>query len=347
MARACAQEDERFAQGLFVLVGRGGRRESGLRPVLGGQPQQRLAFLVLEDARGHLGDVQHPVHHAGGQGAARHPVVFGFLGILDNRQAAALLDALEADGPIAVRPGEHDGRGVWPVGVGQGAEEQVHGDALAAFGLQWGELEVAVDDGQVLARRDDVDAVRLQFLAVSRLGNRHHGRGLEDGGQRALVFGREVDDDHVGLARAGRQGLKERLERGDGAGGAAEGHDGHPLVAVGRDDVVDLVGVEFRHRVRADHGQTPVRAGGGGSFRFRRRVGFVHHDLSVERLTDPTTVGSHKPMLRFCKGGGCILSLPMDESPHPSWPLNQGRLSLPRTHDRPDGGHPPGGSASD
>ncbi len=94
------------------------------------------------------------------------------------------------------------------VRVSQRAEEQVHGHALAALGLQRGKLEVAVNDGQVLARGDDVDVVGLQLLAVLRLGDRHGGRGLEDGGQRALVLGREVDDDHVSLARVGRQGFE-------------------------------------------------------------------------------------------------------------------------------------------
>ncbi len=76
------------------------------------------------------------------------------------------------------------------------------------------ELEVAIDDGQVLARRDDVDAVGFQLFAVHCRGDRHHGHGLEDGGQRAFVLGREVDDDHVDLARVGRQGLKKFLRAG-------------------------------------------------------------------------------------------------------------------------------------
>ena len=34
-------------------------------------------------------------------------------------QAAAFLDALDADGPVAVRPGEDDGRRARAMGVGQ------------------------------------------------------------------------------------------------------------------------------------------------------------------------------------------------------------------------------------
>ena len=58
-------------------------------------------------------------------------------GILGDRQAAALLDALDADRAVAVGAREDDRRrGVRAVRVGEGAEEQVDGDAAAALGAR-------------------------------------------------------------------------------------------------------------------------------------------------------------------------------------------------------------------
>ena len=64
--------------------------------------------------------------------------VLRLLRILRDGQAAALLDALDADGAVAVRAGQHDGRRMRPVRVGQGAEEQVdrHRPAAAVDGAQ-------------------------------------------------------------------------------------------------------------------------------------------------------------------------------------------------------------------
>ena len=80
--------------------------------------------------------------------------MLSFLRVLGDGQPAAFLDALEAVGPVRVRAREHDRRGVGAVGIGQGAEEHVHGHALAALRFELGQAQVAVDHEQVLARRE-------------------------------------------------------------------------------------------------------------------------------------------------------------------------------------------------
>ena len=61
-------------------------------------------------------------------------MALGLVRILHDRNAAALLDALEADRAVAVGAREHDRRGVRAVGVGQGAKEEVDGNAPAGVG---------------------------------------------------------------------------------------------------------------------------------------------------------------------------------------------------------------------
>ena len=70
--------------------------------------------------------------------------MLGLVGVLRDRQAAALLDALDADRAVAVGAGQHDRRRVRAVRVGQRAEEQVDRDAPAALRWQVGQLQVAV-----------------------------------------------------------------------------------------------------------------------------------------------------------------------------------------------------------
>ena len=147
------------------------------------------------------------------------------------------------------------------MGVGQRAEEHVHGHASTTLQIEVGQTQMAIDDEQVFARRDDVYTVGQYPLGVLRRPYRHRGRRLEQLGQGARVVGREVEDDHVGHAGLGGQCLEERLERLDGARRAAQGHHRQLLVVAGGHEVVDLVRVDFLDEVGCDRRQ-PLDQGG-------------------------------------------------------------------------------------
>ena len=87
--------------------------------------------------------------------------MLGFLGILGDRQAAALLDALDADRTVAVGTRQDDRRRVRAVGVGESAEEQVDGDAAAALGRELFADQVPVRRCQRLAGGNDVAMIGL------------------------------------------------------------------------------------------------------------------------------------------------------------------------------------------
>ena len=91
-----------FAGGIGRRAG-GVGREGGLGAVLGGQAQAAFGFPVGGEAAGHVGDGQHPIDHGRGDGRAGHGIVLGLAGVLRDGEAAAFLDALDADGPVAVR----------------------------------------------------------------------------------------------------------------------------------------------------------------------------------------------------------------------------------------------------
>ena len=165
-----------------------------------------------EDLLRHLGHGEHEVDEAGGDGALGHPVVLGFVGVLHDGEAALLLDLLDAERAVRPRPGKDDADRVPVVGAGEGAEEVVDGGALDAPLLQLGKAEVGVDGVEVLPRRDNVDAVRLQRGLVRHLHDGHLHVRLEKVGEVALMLGREVHHDDEGQPVLLRHVGKERLE---------------------------------------------------------------------------------------------------------------------------------------
>jgi len=101
----------------------------------------------------------HPVDHAGRDRRARHAAVLGF-GILRDGQAAAFVDALDADRAVAVEARQHHRDRMRTVRVGERAEEKIDRDVPARGMLgQVAEIEVAVHRPQRLARRDDVNRI--------------------------------------------------------------------------------------------------------------------------------------------------------------------------------------------
>ena len=87
---------------------------------------------------------------------------------------------------------------------------------------------------------------------------------LDDLGERALVVGREVHDDHVDHAAVGGHGTEETLQGRDAAGRPAEADHRQHLVRAARHRVVDDVGEIF---LRVVGGGLQSRLGDG-----RRRV---------------------------------------------------------------------------
>jgi hypothetical protein len=197
---------------------------------------------VIEQALRDLGHGQHPVHHACGDRGTRHVAVLGLLRILGHGQSAALLDALDADGAIAVGSREHHGRRVRPVSVGQGAEEQIHRHVAASVVGHVLQLEPAIPDLQDVARRDHIDRVLLDRDRRGHLHHRHRGGALQQLGQHALVLGRQVQHNRESQARIRWQGTEEGAQGRDAASRPAKTDQRVQVITAAGDQVVFQIG---------------------------------------------------------------------------------------------------------
>ena len=110
---------------------------------------------------GDVGDRQHDVDLAGGDGALRHAVVFGVAGRLRDDDAARLLEPRDAGRAVGAGARQHDADRALAVRVGEGAKEQIDDDVAAARPVVLDQAERAVDHRQVVGRRNHVDVVAL------------------------------------------------------------------------------------------------------------------------------------------------------------------------------------------
>jgi hypothetical protein len=193
--------------------------------VLHGQPDRPGRGLgVAEQELRHLGRRENVVHETRGDRARGHAVVLGVLGVLGEHEPAFSLHGPEPDRAFRTRAGQdHADRPVALV-LSQGAEKEIDGMPDAALFHRRFELQDAVADRKVLVRRDDVHLVRLDDGPARHLGNLHCRVPLEKIGHQALVFGREMGDEHEGHAAVGRHLSEELFERLEPAGRGADPH---------------------------------------------------------------------------------------------------------------------------
>ena len=162
---------------------------------------------------------------AGQQCAARHPVVFGFVGILHDREPTTRPDRREARRSVGPGTSEHDTDRVAVVRVGQGVEEVVDRVPAAPVVLEFGQPQVRVDRRKIAARWDHVDVIGEQRDGLGHLSDRHRAVGLEQIGQMALVIGGEVDHHDEAQPGVGRDPLEQIAQHAQPAGARAHAHD--------------------------------------------------------------------------------------------------------------------------
>ena len=179
-----------------------------------------MELLGRHQLRRQLSHRSHHVDHPGGNRAAWHALIFGFIWRLRKHQAAGLLDRLDAHGAVAAQPRKNNGGAVAML-LRQRAEEDVDLRARAKRHLKRGQVQVFVVHQQAAAGRDHIDVVRLHRHPPGHLLHRHWRAGLEQLGQAAVVFGREVHHHDKRQAGRGGQGGKECLQRAQTAGRSA------------------------------------------------------------------------------------------------------------------------------
>jgi len=167
-------------------------------------------------------------------GGARHRRIFRLVGILDQDDAAGLLDSLHPDGAVGARSGEDDGKPV-AVLVRQRAKELVDRCALSARFLELGDRDIAVGDEEAAVGRNDVDMVRPEGNPMLDLFDGHAGARRKEAGEVAVAVRIEMHDHGDRGAHLLGKGLEKRLQRFHAAGrGSDPGNGKRWLLAFGR-----------------------------------------------------------------------------------------------------------------
>ena len=219
MARMGTEEHEDLFQ---HPLGFGGRH--GFEVKMSAEGARR----IIDELGRHLGRRQHVVHQTGGDGAPGHAVVFGGFGVLGHDHPPLPLDGPHPQGAVAPRAGEDDADRPLQLVLGEGAEEEVDGEALAPRRGGLDELERAVQAGHVAVGGDDVGAVGFDGHAVRHLEDLHPGVAPDQVGEDALVVRGQVLDQDEGHPRVpvGGHGGKKRLEGGQSPRRGADADDG-------------------------------------------------------------------------------------------------------------------------
>ena len=145
---------------------------------------------------------------------------------LRDRQAAALLDRLDAERAVAAAARENDRDGVLVLVRREAAEQHVDRVALVVVRLRLADVELAPLDGHEPAGRPHIDVVLAQGLAILGIGHRELGGPSQDVGEHARMVGRHVgahDERH--RCRAWGHATKQPPQRLKAAGGGADPDD--------------------------------------------------------------------------------------------------------------------------
>jgi hypothetical protein len=183
-------------------------------------------LMIGDDAGRHRFDREHVIHLSCRSGALRHSgqrmaVIFG----LRQGKAAVLLDRRGAQGAVTSGARQDDADRVLTLIFGQRLEEGVDWPPSIAGRRRPINLQASFEDRQCCVRRDNEDAVRLDFHAVGRLDDAHFGHVAEQLGQHRLVVRRKVLDQDERHAGVGRSIGEEALEGLQAAGRCTDADD--------------------------------------------------------------------------------------------------------------------------
>ena len=248
-----------------------------------------LVCLLVEDIEiAHIGDEpfghgldRHcKVDQTRGNGALGHAGVARaeVVGRLGKRQAAMLLDRLDAERAVAASAGKHDPDGTFGLVLGKGGKERVNRGALAAVG-DGENAQTPVLDLKDAIGRHYINMIGADELVVFRDQHRHVRVARQNLRQHAFPLGSKVRDDDKGHAGLGRHGLEQILQRFDASCGGADANNGKGPI----------------HRLPRQKGETSL--GAGGCAKLRRAL------MNSKRL--PLTCGemhrrfaARQPLLR-------------------------------------------------
>jgi len=175
------------------------------RDQVGGARQQFRQLI------GELANGQDEIRNLGGDGTAGHGGIFRLARILDEDDAARLLDRLDADGAIGACTGEND-REPATLLFGKRPKKQIDRRAMRPRFLEGKRRDGAVGNLQPTVRRNHVDVIAFQPGFVIHLRDRHLRPRGQNTGELAPGIRIEVNDDDESRVGVGWDAGKEGLE---------------------------------------------------------------------------------------------------------------------------------------
>ena len=149
-ARQPSQDRRALIFGEVVTGPRPQMGKNGAKQILAGIAE--LAFIIvvlgLDDRAKPLRESakrQHFVRASGGDGAARHGRILGFVRVLDENQTARLPDRFHPYRAVRPGAGQYDGEDV-AMAICERPEEEVDGRALSALLLEFARIQRTVRD---------------------------------------------------------------------------------------------------------------------------------------------------------------------------------------------------------
>jgi hypothetical protein len=179
----------------------------------------------VHEHRGELDQRDDAVDGDGRQRGAREDRRLGGRGVLDQDDAAALLDRPGAADAVAVGPGHDHGDRAGAEALGGRVEQDVDRRASVLHAGLGRQGEVVVVDERVVVGGGEVDAPAAERLLVERLGEGERTAALQHGGEGAKAGdGGPVLDDDDRQREGGREVAEHHGEGGEAAERGADDH---------------------------------------------------------------------------------------------------------------------------
>ncbi len=205
VARMFGQQGDNFLQGIA----------SARLPAR--QLQEAAAKQVTDDLFRHLVGKIDEVHRVGSDGALRHHVELGRIGMLRQGQAARLLDGLQAARAVTAHAGQNHAHGQLAQLGRQAFEKGIDGQAVSAQLQRFAEQETSLRQAQVGIRRYHIDMVGPQCRLVRDFRDGNAGGALQQFRQQGFLRGIKVLDHHIGDAALQRHVGQESDNRVESA----------------------------------------------------------------------------------------------------------------------------------
>ena len=156
---------------------------------------------------------QHPMGDADVARGLGHTVELRARVVLDDDEATGVVDGANPARAVAAAAGEDDGDGAGPAVLRQRPEEDIDRERELLLPIALAEEQAAARDDHLLARRDQVNVVRLDLHPVLDEGHRQLRTSRQELVHQTLEVRRQVLHDHEGHARVRGQVVEEGFER--------------------------------------------------------------------------------------------------------------------------------------